>query len=66
MSNRKSILFECMRRNSEVVALLRDGYGVEDIAIKTGRNVECVRGNVRSLRACGALDLIFANKRSRK
>ncbi len=42
-----------------VRALLLDGFGVEDIAIRTGVEVEIVRREVEILRATGELAGMF-------
>lgn len=56
------------RQNSEWIGrmktLLREGWGVEDIAIKTKTKLEHVQSEVRILRASGELNDLF--KRSEK
>lgn len=44
---------------TEIVLLLRDGYGVEDIQIKTGHSADKVREIIARLRKIGALRLIY-------
>ncbi|MGC0225168.1 hypothetical protein [Pseudooceanicola nitratireducens] len=50
-------------RNSQwqrrVKILLKDGFGVEDIALKTGCTFDTVRSEVAILRASGSLDAMF-------
>ena len=40
---------------AQTILLLREGYGVEDIAIKTGRCVTAIRAEVQRLRQAGIL-----------
>lgn len=51
------------RQNSEWIGrmktLLREGWGVEDIAIKTKTKLEHVQREVRILRASGELEELF-------
>lgn len=51
------------RANSQwigrVKALIRDGYGVEDIAVKLACDVACVRTEVAILRDMGELNDLF-------
>lgn len=51
------------RANSQwigrVRALIREGFGVEDIAVKLGCDVACVRTEVGILRDMGALRDMF-------
>jgi DNA-binding CsgD family transcriptional regulator len=43
----------------EVEALMREGFGVEDIAVKLGINPELVRRHVKRLRARGEIKTIY-------
>lgn len=51
------------RANSQwigrVRALIREGYGVEDIAVKLGCDVACVRTEIEILRQSGDLKVMF-------
>lgn len=42
-----------------VIGLLCDGFGSEDIAVKTGLPLEDVRAFIRQLRADGTLDEVY-------
>ena len=42
--------------------LLRKGYGVEDIALETGRSVKLVRDVVAILREIGELEELYRRK----
>jgi transposase len=50
-------------KSVEICAMLREGYGVEDIAVKMGISVERVRFEVRRIRDNGYLPTFYAHAR---
>lgn len=48
-----------------VIADLREGYGIEDIALRHGVEVDVVRGVVADMREKGSLDGVLKEVRKR-
>lgn len=46
-------------KDMQVRNLIRAGFGVEDIAVKTGIHIEAIRFVVRQMRASGELARLF-------
>ena len=47
-------------QRTQIRNLLTAGYGVEDIHVKTGFTLDCIRFYVREMRASGELAEIYA------
>lgn len=50
----------------DIVRLLRDGFGVEDIALKVGVNPRFVRSHIEAMRKTGALYDMYKQARKER
>lgn len=51
-----------MNAHQRIRILLEEGYGVEDISIKTGLPLARIRSNVALMRAAGVLQEIYKSE----